>query len=334
MTQYILYVLTFCLALLFSLYLTPVFRRAAIKFNIVDRPDGKLKKQTDPIPYLGGLSIFVSFLMALSITFGFSQEVLGTLLAGSIVLIIGLIDDFGVLGPWIKLAGQSLAAVVLIKSSIFIKLTFIPLWLAIPLSFLWIIAITNAFNIIDIMDGLSAGVAFISSIFLFAVAVMNERVVIAMLLCSLMGSILGFLRYNFHPAKIYMGDAGSLFIGLTIGSLAMINSYTMNNRVASITPLIVLGVPIFDTLFVMYIRWRRGLPVMGGSPDHFALRLRRWKLSTRQTVLLSYLITVFLGVMGMLIILSDYFWAYMSLGAIIVAALACGALLKKIDLGF
>ncbi|MEW5806013.1 MAG: MraY family glycosyltransferase [Acidobacteriota bacterium] len=332
MMQYLLYVATFFLALLFSLYLTPVFRKAAIKFNIVDRPDGRLKNHAEPTPYLGGLSIYVSFLLALSLTFDFSKEVLGTLLAGSIILILGLIDDFGVLGPWAKLAGQSLAAVVLIKSSIFIKLTFIPFWLAIPLTFLWLIAITNAFNLVDIMDGLSAGIAFISTVFLFAVAWMNERVMIAMLLSALAGSILGFLKYNFHPARIYMGDAGSLFIGLTIGSLAMINSYTINNRVASIVPIIILGVPIFDMLFVMYVRWRRGLPIMTGSPDHFALRLRKWRLSTRGTVVLSYLIAAFFGLMGILIVLSGYFWAYVFLGIILLSALVSAIWLKKIDM--
>lgn len=333
MIQIIFYILTFALALLFSLYLTPVCRMAAMKFNIVDRPDGRLKNHTDPIPYLGGLAIFVSFLCALSVTFKFSEEVLGTLLAGSIVLIIGLIDDLGVLGPWAKLAGQSLAAVVLMKSSIFIKLVFIPPWLALPLSFVWILAMTNAFNLIDIMDGLSSGVAFVSSAFLFIVAVMNERVMIATLLCALAGSILGFLRYNFHPAKIYMGDAGSLFIGLTIGSLAMINSYTMNNRVASITPAIILGIPIFDMLFVMYIRWRRGMPVMLGSPDHVALRLRKWRFSTKQTVLLNYGITAFLGIMGIAIVLADYFWAYAFIGIIFLIGLSSAVLLKKVNMG-
>ncbi len=332
MIQYILYGLTFLLALLFSLYLTPLFRRAAIKFNIVDKPDGKLKNQNEPIPYLGGLSIYVSFLLALSITFGFSKEVLGTLLAGSIVLILGLIDDFGVLSPWVKLAGQSLAAIVLIKSSIFIQLIFIPPWFSIPLSFLWILAITNAFNLIDVMDGLSAGVAFCSTIFLFAVAVMNERIMIAMLLTGFSGSILGFLKYNFHPAKIYMGDAGSLFIGLTIGSLAMINSYTINNRLACLAPIIILGVALFDMLFVMYIRWRRGLSIMLGSPDHFALRLRKWRFSTRKTVLISYVISLFLGMMGLLIVLSDYFWAYLFLISTILLLMISGMLLKKVDM--
>lgn len=332
MIQYLLYFLTFFLAFLFSLYLTPLFRKAAIRFDIVDRPGGDLKNHKKPVPYLGGLAIYVSFLLALSITFGFSKEVLGTLLAGSIVLIIGLIDDFGVLSPWVKLVGQSLAAVVLIKSSIFIKLTFIPTWVSIPLSFLWILAITNAFNLIDVMDGLSAGVAFCSTIFLFSVAVMNDRIMIAMLLTGFSGAILGFLKYNVYPARIYMGDAGSLFIGLTIGSLAMINSYTINTRLACLAPIIILGVPIFDMLFVMYIRWKRNLPVMLGSPDHFALRLRKWRFSTKQTVLISYILSLFLGVMGLLIVLSHDLWAYIFLAITILLLMISAVLLKKVDM--
>ncbi len=334
MIQYFIYGLTFLLALLFSLYLTPLFRKAAIQFHIVDRPDGKLKNHNEPVPYLGGLAIYVSFLLALSITFGFSREVLGTLLSGSIVLILGLIDDFGVLSPWVKLAGQSLAAVVLIKSSIFIKITFLPVWASIPLSFLWILAITNAFNLIDIMDGLSAGVAFCSTLFLFTVAVMNENTMIAVLLTGFSGAILGFLKFNFYPAKIYMGDSGSLFIGLTIGSLAMINSYTTHNRVACLVPIIILGVPLFDMLLVMYIRWRRGLPIMLGSPDHFALRLRKWKFSTRQTVTISYILSLFLGIMGLLIVFSNYLWAYIFIGATVFILIVIGILLKKVDMSF
>jgi UDP-GlcNAc:undecaprenyl-phosphate GlcNAc-1-phosphate transferase len=113
----------------------------------------------------------------------------------------------------------------------------------------------------------------------------------------------------------------------------MINSYTMNNRVASITPAIILGIPIFDMLFVMYIRWRRGMPVMLGSPDHVALRLRKWRFSTKQTVLLNYGITAFLGIMGIAIVLADYFWAYAFIGIIFLIGLSSAVLLKKVNMG-
>ncbi len=128
------------------------------------------------------------------------------------------------------------------------------------------------------MDGLSAGTAAVAAAALFAAAVLSGRHESATLLAGLCGACLGFLRLNFEPARIYMGDAGSLLLGLLLGALAMNNGYTENNRLAALAPGLILGVPLFDMLFVMYVRRRRGLPVMLGSPDHVALRLRKWRL--------------------------------------------------------
>ena len=323
----------FALALVVALYLTPLLRKAAIRFGITDRPDGRLKKQREPVPYLGGLSIYLSFLLALTATLRFdSTEVLGLLLAGAIVVMLGLIDDFGVLTPGQKLAGQIVAVLTLMNSSIYIKLGFLPAWAAIALSFLWLLAITNAFNLIDIMDGLAAGVAAAAALVLFAVAVVNGRQTYAVLLAALAGSLCGFLRFNFEPAKIYMGDAGSLFIGLMLGALAMNNSYTRTNLVASLAPLVILGVPLFDMLFVMYIRHRRGLPVMLGSPDHFALRLRKWRLSTRQTVLGSWGATLLLGFVAIGVMLAEAPVAAALLIAVAMTAIFLGILLRRIDM--
>src|SRR5262249_15114172 len=155
------------------------------------------------------------------------------LLAGSIVVILGLVDDLGALSPPVKLAGQVVAVLTLMKASVTIKLVFLPHWAALPLSFLWLLAVTNAFNLIYIMDGLAAGVGLIASVALAGIAASEGRQVIATLLAALAGSLAGFLRYNFEPARIYMGDTGSLFVGLMLGALAMNNSYTSRNLVAS-----------------------------------------------------------------------------------------------------
>jgi len=325
--------LAFAVALVVGLYLTPLMRRAAIRFGIVDRPDGRLKTQREPVAYLGGLSIYLSFLLALTATLRFdSTEVLGLLLAGAIVVILGLIDDFGVLTPGQKLAGQIVAILTLMNASVYIKLAFLPTWAAIALSFLWLLAITNAFNIIDIMDGLAAGVAAAAALVLFVVAVVNGRPQSAVLLAALAGALCGFLRFNVHPATIYMGDTGSLFVGLMLGSLAMNNAYTRSNLVASLAPAVILGVPIFDMLFVMYIRYRRGLPVMIGSPDHFALRLRKWRLSTRQTVLCSWGATFVLGLLGLGMMAGSAVIAGSILAGLGLAAIALGVLLKRVDM--
>jgi len=322
----------FLLAAGLAHYLTPVLRQAAIRFGIVDRPDGKLKNHRAPVPYLGGIAIYLSFLLSLALTVDFQREVLGILLAGAIVVILGLIDDLGALSPPVKLAGQVVAILTLMKASVTIKLTFLPAGLALPLSFLWLLAITNAFNLIDIMDGLASGVGLISALFLACVAAGSGREEVGTLLAGLAGSLAGFLRYNFEPARIYLGDTGSLFLGLMLGALAMNNSYTSKNLVASLSPVVILGVPLFDMLFVMFIRWRRGIPVMRGSPDHFPLRLRKWRLTTRQTVMASYAASAGLGCVAIAMMLVDATAALWLLGGTATAALALGFYLKKIDM--
>jgi UDP-GlcNAc:undecaprenyl-phosphate GlcNAc-1-phosphate transferase len=324
--------LTFALAYLLSTYGVPVARAAALKHGIVDKPDGRLKHQREPVPYLGGLAIYIAFLVSLAFTFEFRQDVLGIILAGTLVMMLGLIDDFGVLSPVTKLGGQLLAVFVLVKSGIRIEIAAFPYWVDIALTVLWMVGIINAFNLLDIMDGLSAGVGLVSACFLLAVAVLNGDSTIAFMLTALIGSLLGFLRYNFHPASIYMGDAGSLFIGLMLGALAMIGQYTINHSVSLASPILILGIPIFDTFFVMYIRFLRGLPIFLGSPDHTPLRLRHWGLTVTQVVLLSYLSAAILGTIGILVITVERPVA-MTLLCFTVAALGVLAVgLKRVDI--
>ncbi len=278
-------------------------RRAALQFGIVDRPNGKLKRHKKAVPYLGGIAIYLSFLLALSFSFELNREVLGLLLAGTIVLLLGFIDDLGFLKPWVKFIGQMVAVLVLVRSGIFIKLTFLPTYVSIPLTFLWLAGMTNAFNIIDVMDGLSAGVAFFACVAFFLVALLNGRVMVAIVAITLAGSLLGFLRYNFTPAQIYMGDTGSMFLGLMIGALAMIGSYTEKNTLGFLAPVVILWIPIFDTFLVMFARWRKGIPIFLGSPDHYALRLRAAGFSVKGVIWLSYGASTVLGGLGFLVMM-------------------------------
>lgn len=325
------YLLSFLIALGLSIYLTPLFRSAAQRFGIVDRPDGNLKRQCEAIPYLGGLALYLSFLLAVAFTFEFNRQVLGLLLGGTIALMLGLIDDFGVLSPKIKLLGQVLAAFVVLKSGIYIELLFLPKPVSIAISLVWLVGLMNAFNMIDIMDGLAAGAAFIASIALFIVALYNDRAVIALLTVALSGGLIGFLKYNFEPARIYMGDAGSMFIGLNLGGLSMIGSYTEINDAAFLAPVVILGVPIFDTFFVSWARWRRGKPIFRGSPDHFPLRLVRWGLTVRRTVLVAYGACSILAVLSLVIIWSPFVISASLLSVLAVAAVMASAWLNKID---
>ena len=322
----------FILSVVFSLYWTPLIRKAALQLGIVDRPDGLLKKHEDAVPYLGGIAVFMSFLLTVGVLTDFGQETLGLLLSGSIALMVGLIDDFGAMNPVQKLLGQTLAALVLIKSGIYIKLIFLPIWVAIPLTVFWVLAVTNALNIIDILDGLAAGVSVIAALSIAIANFMAGRNAVAFLSLVLAGAVLGFLRYNFHPAKIYLGDAGSLFIGFMLAALSMNAGYTRANLLAVTSPILILGIPLFDLALVMWIRWRNGIPMMKGSPDHFALRLRHIKLSVRETAVTTYIIGALLSGVALLMSQVTLAWAAGTMFGALSAACLSAYLLLKVDM--
>jgi UDP-GlcNAc:undecaprenyl-phosphate GlcNAc-1-phosphate transferase len=322
-------ILTAVIATGISLYGVPLARKAALKYGIVDAPDGRLKHQKEPVPYFGGLAIYLAFLMSLAFTFEFRHDVLGIILGGTIVVMLGLIDDFGVLTPWTKLAGQLLAVFVLIKSGIRIEIAAFPEWLDLLLTMFWMVGLINAFNLLDIMDGLAAGVGAVSATGLLIVALLQGDQAIAFMLAALIGSLLGFLKYNWQPARIYMGDTGAMFIGLLLGAMAMIGKYPSAHPLSLLTPVFILGIPIFDTLFVMYIRYRRGLPIFWGSPDHIAIRLRHWGMSVRQIVTLSYGATAVGAGVGLLIMSASQEIAIgLCVGTTLVFLIATGALAK------
>lgn len=322
----------FILSFIFALHWTPLMRKAALQLGIVDRPDGKLKNHDSAVPYLGGIAVFIAFLLTVGVLTDFQPETLGLLLSGSVVVMVGLIDDFGVLAPSQKILGQMIAALILIKSGTFIKLAFLPTYVALPLTVLWILAVTNAFNIIDIMDGLAAGVATIAGIVIAAANFMAGRDSQAFLAVVLAGATLGFLRHNFHPAKIFLGDSGSMFIGFMLAALSMNAGYTRINLLAVISPILILGIPLFDLALVMWIRWRMGIPITKGSPDHFALRLRRCKLSVRETAVTTYVVSGLLGGVALLMSQITLEWALATISGTFSAAGLSAYLLMKVDM--
>lgn len=331
-----MYGLSLLLSFSLALYGTPLAMKAATRFGIVDRPDGNLKVHTDPVPYLGGLAIYLAFLLSLAFTFEFSQELLGVLLGGTIIVLLGLIDDFGVLTPEVKFIGQFIAAFVLIKSGTMIYLAFIPLWLRVFLTLIWVVGVTNAFNIIDVMDGLSAGVGAVAAVTLSVVALVNGKVMVAIVAISLAGALIGFLRYNFNPARIYMGDTGSMFLGFTLAALSIgntVGSYTKTNFFGFIAPVLILGVPIFDMLLVMYFRSRRGQSMFHGSNDHYAIRLKKAGWSVRKIVVASYFVSVMLSAWALVLINVSYMpVVYVCAGLLAACALLLAVVLGRINM--
>jgi len=303
----------------------PVARRAALAFGVVDAPDGRLKTQREPVPYLGGLAVFLAFLLALGMVVDFDVEVLALLLSGTIAATLGLIDDFGVLTPFSKVVGQVVAVFVLLKSGVMVHVVILPWWARLLLTVVWLVGMSNAFNLADIMDGLAGGLGVIAGIFLLAVAVMNGRWTVAAFTVVLIGALLGFLRFNFPPATIYLGDCGSLFLGLTLGALAMVMDYTTRNPLGWLAPLYILALPVVDVAYVIVLRLRAGRRIYHGSPDHFPLRLRkRLGGSTTATVLVTYGAAVVLGGIGLAILWLDpvtTLWLSAATGVVVLALL-------------
>ena len=289
----------FVLALLLGLYFTPVAREAALRFGIVDRPDGNLKNQREPVPYLGGVAVFIAYLLALGVVVQFDTLLLGLLLAGTLTLLVGLIDDFGVLTPLAKLTGQGVAVFVLLRSGAVIELVDVPPALRWPLAALWILAVCNAFNLLDVMDGLAGGVGALIALALGVAATITGQVPEAAAAFALAGALAGFLVFNVHPARIYLGDAGSLAVGITLGALALAIPWSDRSPAGFLAPLVILAVPLADTAYVTVLRARAGKPFWHGSPDHFPLRLRR-RLGgdVRRTVASCWGLTLLGGVAG------------------------------------
>jgi UDP-GlcNAc:undecaprenyl-phosphate GlcNAc-1-phosphate transferase len=281
----IILVFTFILSFLLTIYGTPLAQRVAFRYQLLDQPDGKLKQHARPVPYMGGVIVYFSFISPISLVFAFNQQLLGILFASSILLLVGLFDDFKAITPGIKFLFQIVATYVLLKSGIAIDLIFFPRWLDLGLSFFWILTVVNAFNIIDIMDGLAASIGAMSALTIFIISLYTSDFLISILSLSLAGALLAFLKFNWEPARIFLGDAGSMILGLIIGSLTMMVSYTRFNKLAFVSSLFILGIPLFDLTYVSLLRVMKGKMPFWGSPDHFALRLRKKKnWSSRQTV--------------------------------------------------
>lgn len=288
--------LSFLLSFLLTIYGTPLIQKVAHKYQLLDYPDGKLKKQKEPVPYMGGVIIYFAFISPVGLLFQFNKELLGILFAASILLVVGLFDDLKAIKPGIKFLFQVVATYILIKSGIYINLVILPPWLNSLLSFFWILSVINAFNIIDIMDGLAASVGVLASLTIFLVSLYNNNFLITILSLSLAAALLGFLKFNWEPAKIYLGDAGSTFIGLVIGALAIMGEYTNYNDLAFISGILILSIPLFDMVYVIILRLIKRKNPFFGSPDHFSLRLKKkYNLSASQTVTIILWIQIFLS---------------------------------------
>lgn len=275
------FVTAFTISFIFSL----IISKLAPRIGFIDKPKG-IKDHSKPTPYGGGIAIFLGTMI--SLFFGNDWRIL---VLGFSVFLLGFLDDIRPYSKYLKLFFQSFIAVLTVWFGIRMNVAVLPEYLNIILSVIWIVGITNAFNIIDVMDGISAGVGFFAAFsFIFiSVAAGGTYPLVAV---TLAGSCLGFLPFNLPKAKIFMGDSGSLFLGYVLSVLAIITRYTTANPIAFFVPLLILFIPIFDTAYVVVLRIAKKRNPLRGSRDHFVLKLKAGGLPIPSIVAIIYLATI------------------------------------------
>lgn len=297
----------FGISLLCALVLTRTVRSFCIARGWVTPALSLRHVHAAPLPRMGGVAIYLSFVLSVGIAFAVNarrhgvvpgssiKTLLAILLPATIILVLGIYDDVRSAGPYTKFTVQALAAGILYAGGlridqlpIFFGLRHLGLAVGLPLTILWVIAITNAFNLLDGLDGLAAGSALFSTIVVFAVAVFSERALVALLAIALAGAILGFLRYNFNPATIFLGDCGSLFIGFMLSAFALLGAQKSPTVIAVAIPVVSFGLPILDTSISMLRRWISGKPLFIADREHIHHKLLDRGLSHRQVVIVLY----------------------------------------------
>lgn len=329
------YLLIFAAALVVTLVATPLARRLAQSLGMLDQPQSR-KVHASPVPLLGGVAIYAAFIVAL-LVFGDRlnlPQLFGILIGATAVSVLGVWDDRRQVRPLAKLAGQATAALFLALSGTQVELFPSPLPNFV-VTVVWTVAITNSLNLLDNMDGLSGGVAAMASAFFLLLALLHGQFLVASLSAALLGACLGFLRYNFNPASIFMGDAGSLFLGFILAAVGIRLRFPGQlTAVTWMVPVFVLGVPLFDTILVVASRLRRQLnPLTNPGRDHLSHRLVARGLSQRQAVFYIYLLCFLLGLLGTAIAYSSMAVAYGLAGLVGLGGLAALIALERIDLG-
>lgn len=325
------HLVSFILAFIVALSATPIARKIAVKLGAVDIPKDDRRIHKKPIARLGGLAIVAGFFVAILFNifnyftkgntyFELDKQMAG-LLAGILVIVaVGIVDDIYQLKAKVKLVFQIIAAVIVVASGTKIQviygITELSPYIEIPLTILWIVGITNAINLIDGLDGLAAGVSSIASLSLFFVCLITGRPDIAVITAILAGSTLGFLPYNFNPAKIFMGDTGSTFLGFTLGVISLQGTLKSYTAIAIAVPLLVLGLPLFDTVFAILRRLVSGKSIMEADRGHIHHRLIDMGLSQRQSVVALYTASGALGLSAVVLAGKGAFSAIILISAI------------------
>lgn len=309
--------IAFISAVIISFIMTPLARRLAIRVGALDVPKEARKIHNKPMPYFGGLAIYVAIISCMFVYMPHNSTNYYIMAGATILVFAGVIDDMYGMPAKIKLLIQILAALIAIRGGVQIHFITNPLsesgmsylfnWLSFVITLFWIVGITNTINLIDGLDGLASGVASIAATTLLFTAANLGHDFIVMQCAIIAGASLGFLPFNFNPAKIFMGDTGSLLLGYMLAVTSVSGMVKSVAAVALAVPVFALGLPIFDTAFAIIRRYINRKPIMEADKDHLHHKLMKFGLNQRQTVLIMYFISMLLGIVAVIIADTDPF---------------------------
>lgn len=318
-------ILSFLAAFGTVLLVTPLVIKFAHKIGATDKPNHR-KVHQKVMPRLGGLAIFIGVVVGYIASGLYDERIYGITAGAIIIVVIGILDDMYELKARTKLIGQLLTAGVVVYTGLKIEFITIPFvierfdlgWLAIPVTILWIVGITNAINLIDGLDGLAAGISSIAIATLAVMAGMAGKEMILTLCLIVLGSTIGFLFYNFHPAKIFMGDTGALFLGYCISVFSLLGLYKSVTLFSFVIPIIILGVPIFDTAFAIIRRFLNKQPISAPDKSHLHHRLLAIGISHRNTVLLIYVFGIFFSICAVMLTSATFLGTILIMIALVI----------------
>lgn len=325
--------IAFFSALIISFLLTPLARKLAFKVGALDIPKDARKIHNKPMPYFGGIAIYVAIMACMFVYMPQDKTNISIMIGATIIVLTGIVDDMYGMPAKIKLIMQIIAAAIAIKGGVKIHFITNPLSntgmsllrdFTIPITLFWIVGITNTINLIDGLDGLASGVASIAATTLLFTAAIKGYDFIVMQCAIIAGASLGFLPFNFNPAKIFMGDTGSLLLGYMLAVTAILGMVKSVAAVTLVVPIFALGLPIFDTTFAIIRRFINKKPIMEADKDHLHHKLMGKGLNQRQTVLVMYLISMMLGLAAVIVSDSDPATGIIVVGFVIVIVLYLG----------
>ena len=345
-TGNILYVImALIVAFLLSFSATPAVISLAKKIGAVDEPKDERRVHKKAMPLIGGLAIFYGFIISVLCFAVVDEQIMGLLIGSVIIVTAGVIDDMKDMPAKVKLLFQLIAASVVIFFGVdinhianpfykFFGPMYIPLgYWSIPVTLVWIVGVTNAVNLIDGLDGLAVGVSSIASVSLLALTVLTDNLNVAIIMAALAGAGFGFLPYNFNPAKIFMGDTGSMFLGFILSSVSIMGLTKMYAIISFAIPILILGLPIFDTAFAILRRVAKGKPIMSPDRGHLHHRLLDAGFSQRQAVAILYTLTAILCMTALVVSMKDITRAALLVASVIGIVVLTLAVLDRGEKG-